>query len=104
MGCSHDNPPGYAFCGACGQALAVQRCGCGFVCQATERYCGRCGTGLERQPADVQGASHVRRNGQYDLTILREVAGKRKSTLGGPKAQVDQNDIRRMLDAMKKAE
>ncbi len=103
MLCSHDNPPGYAFCAVCGQTLVVQRCSCGFVCHATDHYCGRCGAALDKKHTAVEGESRIRQNGQYDLNILREAADRRKSTLGGPRTKVNQNDIRRMLDAMKKA-
>jgi hypothetical protein len=58
---------------------------------------------LERNATSVEGESSIRRNDQYDLNLLQEVAGRRKSTLGDQKTKLDQDDIRRMLEAVKKA-
>ena len=102
MPCSHTNPPGYAFCAACGQILAIRRCVCGFVCRQQDDYCGRCGTALNADAITQQSTPHLRQSGQYDLTVLQEVASKGRLRLGGAKTKVDQDDIRQMLAAMKK--
>lgn len=46
MDCQHTNPSGFAFCATCGGPLPHQRCVCGFLCDRTAQFCGRCGTSL----------------------------------------------------------
>jgi len=102
MPCSHTNPPGHAFCAVCGQALAIRRCACGFVCCKQDKYCGRCGTTLDADAISQRQTPQLRQSGHYDLTILQEVASKGLLRPGGAKTKVDQDDIREMLAAMKK--
>jgi hypothetical protein len=102
MSCRHDNPPGYAFCTTCGEVLAVRRCTCGLACSMTDRYCGRCGTALDSKTAAGHSTASIERNGQYDLNVLQEVANRHKSVSTGAKTRMDQNDVRRLLQARQK--
>jgi hypothetical protein len=102
MPCSHTNPPGYAFCAVCGQALTIHRCACGFVCGKQDKYCGRCGTMLDADAVSQRQTPQLRQSGHYDLAVLQEVASKALQRPGGAKTKVDQDDIRQLLAAMKK--
>ena len=102
MPCSHTNPPGYAFCTVCGQALTIHRCTCGFVCSKQDKYCGRCGTTLDADALSQRHTPQLRQSGHYDLMLLQEVASKGLQQPEGAKTKVDQDDIRQLLAAMKK--
>jgi len=102
MSCRHENPPGYAFCTICGQALAVHRCACGMACSITDHYCGRCGMKLDSTTAAGSSTPSIPRSGQYDLNVLQEVASRHKPVVGGPKTRMDQHDIRQLLQARQK--
>ncbi len=103
MICNHVNPPGYAFCAVCGQSLSVRRCACGFGCASMDRYCGRCSAELDANQTMHEGEAGGQGRRRYDLNLLQEVADRSIAAAGGPATKVDQDDIARMLDAVKKA-
>ncbi|MEE9146478.1 MAG: zinc ribbon domain-containing protein [Candidatus Tectomicrobia bacterium] len=103
MVCKHSNPPGYAFCAACGQSLSERRCACGFACAPMDRYCGRCSAELDANQPMHAGEPEGEGSGRYDLNLLQEVADRCTAAAGGPPTQVDQDDIARMLDDLKEA-
>jgi hypothetical protein len=102
MSCRHENPPGYAFCTICGQALAVRRCACGWACGMADSYCGRCGTAFDRPPAASARLPSTPPSGRYDLHVLQELA--RRRTVEGPQSRGDQPDSRRLVPALPKGQ
>lgn len=102
MGCGHENPPGYAFCTSCGQALAVRRCACGWACGMADHYCGRCGTAVDGPPATRASLPSVPARGRYDLHVLQELARRRTAVVAGPQPRGDQPDSRRLVPARPK--
>ena len=55
--CAHHNPPGAAFCEACGADLGASWCSCaacGHVGRAGARFCAACGAAHPRPPAPDQ--------------------------------------------------
>ena len=56
--CGQDNPPGFAFCGACGAPVAEQApltcSSCGQTNPPGFRFCGTCGTPLAAAPPPVE--------------------------------------------------
>ncbi len=103
MSCGHRNPPGYVFCGTCGAAVEHRRCRCGFVGARDDRFCGRCGADLEEHLELQDGPTPTTSAGRYDLARIIQRAEQDGGVGKDPGAKVDQDDIRRMLDAMKKA-
>jgi class 3 adenylate cyclase/tetratricopeptide (TPR) repeat protein len=57
--CGVDNPPGFRFCGGCGEAMAAGACAaCGAANPPEHRFCGRCGaelTAAGREPPGGPG-------------------------------------------------
>jgi len=102
VSCIHGNPPGYLFCGTCGEALDPPRCRCGFTAAAGETYCGRCGSILglesERKPTAKPDAEH-----RFDIEDLAQQAEKENKYLETThKARVTQDDIRKMLSTRRR--
>lgn len=103
MTCSHSSPPGYAFCGTCGEVLPHARCRCGFVAAVHDAYCGRCGAALA-----VAGDATLQRavmdaDRRFDLERLAEQAAQENKFLETThKARVTQDDIRKLLAKRRK--
>ena len=120
MSCNHPNPPGYSFCGSCGEELEVVRCRCGFVAAAGDLFCGRCGAGLiadsfplPNPPPRGEGAneslSEFGVNGtadfdhRFDLEhLVQQAAEENKFLKSTHKARVTQDDIRKLLATRRK--
>lgn len=102
MSCNHGNPPGYLFCGTCGEALDPPRCRCGFAAGAGEKYCGRCGASLaEGRAGKPSGAIDAER--RFDIEHLAQQAEQENKYLETThKARVTQDDIRKMLSVRRK--
>lgn len=102
MPCAHPALAGYAFCGQCGEATDAPRCLCGFVGTSGDRYCGRCGRDLRvrsREVADTPVPVETRR-GLPDLAKLaREAAADQGMVAPQRKANVTQDEIRKMIAA-----
>ena len=49
--CGTLNPEGFRFCGSCGSAMERTCPSCGSANPATNAFCGSCGTGLDAPPA-----------------------------------------------------
>jgi hypothetical protein len=102
MSCNHPNPPGYLFCGSCGEALEPTRCRCGFVAAAGDVFCGRCGVSLTVDAAKgLGGAADVDR--RFDLEyVVEQAAQEHKLLTSTHKAHVTQDDIRKLLSTRRK--
>jgi len=106
--CNHKNPLGFAFCVTCGEQVSSLRClRCGFACDQRFIFCGGCGCELQvsqlsndhavkssATPAFAQGR-------RYDLRAMMAQYELDANTLGSH-AKVNQDDIRAMLEMMKK--
>lgn len=103
MACSHENLPGYTFCAVCGERLAVRHCSCGFTCQTTDRHCGQCGSVLDQKAVSEQTSVQVNRGHRYNLNLVQDVVARNTSTLSDKPHSVDQDDVRNMIAALKKA-
>ncbi|MDO8811772.1 MAG: zinc ribbon domain-containing protein [Gallionella sp.] len=108
MNCNHINPPGYIFCGTCGEALEHVRCRCGFVAHpineasAGDVFCGRCGISLA-EVAVEDGRSAADTDHRFDLEHLMQQALQEKQFLElTDKARVTQDDIRKLLTKRRK--
>lgn len=66
MTCEHKNPPGYVFCGTCGEMLDFSLCRCGFHNTSGHSFCGRCGQSLTLQSSISESAS-TSVPGKYNL-------------------------------------
>ena len=102
MSCNHLNPPGYLFCGSCGEELEPVRCRCGFVAAAGDLFCGRCGIGLTVEAAKgLGGAADADR--RFDLEYVVEQAAQENKFLASThKVRVTQDDIRKLLAKRRK--
>lgn len=102
MSCSHSNPPGYAFCGTCGETLPHALCRCGFAAGVSDAFCGRCGAAL----VAVAGATSPRAmdaDHRFDLERLAAQAAEENQFLETThKARVTQDDIRKLLAKRRK--
>lgn len=102
MSCGHANPPGYAFCGTCGETLERVRCRCGFVASAGEAFCGRCGVNLAEIAAG-SGSAVVEVGHRFDLeSLVRQAAQEKQFLESTHKAHVTQEDIRKLLARRRK--
>lgn len=102
MSCNHANPPGYLFCGSCGEALEPTRCRCGFVTAAGDEFCGRCGASLTVEAAKgVGGAADADR--RFDLeNLVEQAAQEHNAPTSAQKARVTQDEIRKLLTTRRK--
>lgn len=102
MSCTHTNPPGYLFCGSCGEALNPILCRCGFVTASGDAYCGRCGTSLTAETSPVAKGS-ADADHRFDLEFLVQQAAQENKFLESThKARVTQDDIRKLLATRRK--
>jgi len=102
VSCNHANPPGYLFCGSCGEALNPVRCRCGFVAAAGEAFCGRCGANLLAL-ATGGGQGFIAVDHRYDLQRLAQQATQEKQFLESTeKVRVTQDDIRKLLSTRRR--
>lgn len=98
MTCPHSNPPGYAVCGTCGEALPHVRCRCGFIAAVSDAYCGRCGVELAVAADATSPPIMVDADHRFDLERLAEQAVQENKFLETTnKARVSQDDIRKLL-------
>ncbi len=104
MACTHVNPPGYRFCNACGEAIAVQSCLCGFASQPMDLYCGQCGKLLNDVKAGSGEKPVSSPTGKFDLALLiSKIPKVEKAEAAAPKgnAHVGQDAIRKLMAAKK---
>lgn len=100
MNCNHANPPGYLFCGSCGEKLDAVHCRCGFVATTGDLFCGRCGVSLTEEHALRGEAVNDQR---LDLAYLvQQAAQENKYIESTHKARVTQDDIRKLLATRKR--
>lgn len=101
VSCGHSNPPGYQFCGSCGEALHPVHCRCGFAAAASDLFCGRCGASLaEVADGNERNADADHR---FDLEHLAQQAAQEKQFLESTdKVRVTQDDIRKLLASRRK--
>lgn len=100
MSCDHPNPPGYHFCGHCGDELATPRCRCGFVAMSSDLFCGRCGCALAsgRNADAAVSVDH-----RFDLEALAALAAQEgQLPNSSQKERVTQDDIRRLMASRKR--
>lgn len=103
MSCSHTNPPGYAFCGTCGDVLPHARCRCGFVAGVDDAYCGRCGAALVMAADATPQRAVMDADQRFDLERLAARAAEENKYLETThKARVTQDDIRKLLAKRRK--
>ncbi len=101
MSCAHTNPPGYVFCGKCGEALNAVHCRCGFVVAAGDAFCGRCGSSLSVETAKIKGG--IDDDQRLDLELMiKQAAQEQQYTETTHKVRVTQDDIRKLLKARRK--
>ncbi|MDH4284083.1 MAG: zinc ribbon domain-containing protein [Gallionellaceae bacterium] len=102
MSCNHINPPGYHFCGKCGEALEVDRCRCGFAAAAGDIFCGRCGASLVANMGGISKAA-TDTGQRLDLELMAQQAAQEKQFIETThKARVTQDDIRKLLVTRKR--
>lgn len=102
MSCKHPNPPGYLFCGHCGEALEPVHCRCGFVAVEGEMFCGRCGAALTADAAKESGGA-IDVDHRFDLEYLvAQAAEENKLLASAQKARVNQDEIRNLLTSRRK--
>ncbi|MDP1611480.1 MAG: zinc ribbon domain-containing protein [Sulfuritalea sp.] len=102
MTCTHSNPPGYAYCGTCGEPVPHSRCRCGFVAGVRDAYCGRCGAALVATDAAAPRAV-MDAERRFDLERLAQLAAQENKFLETTnKARVTQDDIRKLLAKRRK--
>ena len=88
--CGHDNAPGQAFCGACGQVLSPICPSCGEKNPSTFRFCGACGS--EMAPtAPIAAALEGER--RWVTVLFGDLAGFTHMS-----AAADPEDLRLMVD------
>lgn len=103
MSCTHSNPPGYAFCGTCGETLPHLRCRCGFTAGVNETYCGRCGAALAPAGAEAAQPAVMDADHRFDLVRLAEQAAQENKYLETThRARVTQDEIRKLLTKRRK--
>lgn len=103
MSCSHSNPPGFAFCGTCGEILEHVRCRCGFAAGTNDAFCGRCGAGLVKSETLARQNAIIDADHRFDLELLAEQAAQENKVLESThKARVSQDDIRKLLAKRRK--
>lgn len=102
MSCNHSNPPGYLFCGQCGEALSPNICQCGFAAADGDIFCGRCGVSLAASAIQPNKAG-IDADQRLDLAQLAQQAAQEKQFLETThKARVTQDDIRKLLTTRRK--
>jgi class 3 adenylate cyclase/energy-coupling factor transporter ATP-binding protein EcfA2 len=88
--CGHDNAPGQAFCGACGQPLSPICPSCGEKNPSTFRFCGACGS--EMAPtAPIAAALEGER--RWVTVLFGDLAGFTQMS-----EAADPEDVRLMVD------
>ena len=103
MACQHNNPPGYAFCGTCGEGLQPQRCRCGFINPSSHAFCGNCGFELAQLDADLSSsAADDVPVGKYNLAELVALASGATVSARSETKKVSQDDIAGIIASMKK--
>lgn len=103
MSCPHPNPPGYAFCGTCGEPLPHARCRCGFIAGINEVFCGRCGAAVADANVTPTERPIMNADHRFDLESLSEMAEQENQYLETThKARVTQDDIRKLLAKRRK--
>lgn len=79
------------------------RCRCGFVAEAGDVFCSRCGTNLIALAAEDGLAAVVDVDRRFDLEQLAQQAAQEKQFLESThKARVTQDDIRKLLTFSRK--
>lgn len=95
--CEHPNPPGAAFCSACGAALPHRRCRCGAASAAEAKFCRNCGASLASPAPGTDGARPAAARGKYDLARFLDLAAEPAKRPAAERKKLTQNDIRQLL-------